>query len=473
MKNVNLAMKWLVMVIGLILADVFALVISFLLAYWFRADFLVEALPLFGSIQHSLQIYAESWPILLLWPLMFLYEGIYPSVGMNFWEENKSLVKGNLIAFIFVILLTFITRRSFHYSRFVIALGFMISLFALPLARILARKLLRLLGVWRRDIVLVGSAAGVGQVMNNLNKHPDWGFNALGAVLPAGESLALPVLGELEHLENVKVRCSEVIVAMPGISSKELSMIVEKAATIAPVVKVLPDLYGLASAGVRTHDLDGMLLLEVEDRLALRKNIITKRFFDVVCAVIGLILLSPFFLITAMLVRLSSRGPVFFGHTRVGQGGKPFKCYKFRTMVANAQEVLEELLANDPEARAQWEAEFKLKNDPRITRIGGFLRKTSLDEFPQLWNVIRGDMSLVGPRPIVSDEVDLYGDKARYFFKVTPGITGLWQVSGRNDIDYDERVMLDEYYAKNWSLWLDIEILIRTFGVVLNRSGAY
>jgi undecaprenyl-phosphate galactose phosphotransferase len=139
----------------------------------------------------------------------------------------------------------------------------------------------------------------------------------------------------------------------------------------------------------------------------------------------------------------------------------------------NAQEVLQELLEKDPEARLQWDKDFKLKDDPRITRVGNFLRKTSLDELPQLFNVLKGEMSLVGPRPIVEEEVERYGNKAKYFFKVTPGITGLWQVSGRNDIDYKERVMLDEYYAKNWSLWLDIEIIIRTFGAVLKKEGAY
>ena len=142
-------------------------------------------------------------------------------------------------------------------------------------------------------------------------------------------------------------------------------------------------------------------------------------------------------------------------------------------MRPDAEEVLKELIRRDPEARAQWEKDFKLKKDPRITRIGAFLRKTSLDEIPQLWNVLRGDMSLVGPRPIVADEVRRYGDKARYLFKVPPGITGLWQVSGRNDIDYEERVLLDEYYAKNWSLWLDVEVIIRTFGAVLKQQGAY
>jgi undecaprenyl-phosphate galactose phosphotransferase len=142
-------------------------------------------------------------------------------------------------------------------------------------------------------------------------------------------------------------------------------------------------------------------------------------------------------------------------------------------MVPDARERLAALLESDPQARMQWDRDFKLRNDPRVTRVGKFLRKTSLDELPQIWNVLRGEMSFIGPRPIVPEEVERYGDKARYLFRVTPGITGLWQVSGRNDIDYSERVLLDEYYAKNWSLWLDIEILLRTVGAVFKRNGAY
>jgi Undecaprenyl-phosphate galactose phosphotransferase WbaP len=166
-------------------------------------------------------------------------------------------------------------------------------------------------------------------------------------------------------------------------------------------------------------------------------------------------------------------GQPFFGHMRVGHNGKPFKCYKFRSMVVNAEQVLEHLLANDPVARAEWALNFKLKNDPRVSKLGEFLRRSSLDELPQLWNVFKGDMSLVGPRPVIEAELERYGDDVGYYLMTRPGITGLWQVSGRNDVDYATRVYLDSWYVKNWSLWNDIAILFKTISVVRRRSGAY
>jgi lipopolysaccharide/colanic/teichoic acid biosynthesis glycosyltransferase len=185
------------------------------------------------------------------------------------------------------------------------------------------------------------------------------------------------------------------------------------------------------------------------------------------------VLLSPFFLIVALLVRADG-GPAFFAHQRVGRGGKLFGCLKFRSMVVDSQTRLEALLANDPTARAEWEATRKLKNDPRITRIGGFLRSTSLDELPQLINVLRGEMSLVGPRPVQEAEIDrYYGASAAHYMAVRPGITGLWQVSGRSETSYESRVALDVSYVSRPSLLADLSILLRTPVAVLSRRGAH
>ncbi|MEM3434110.1 MAG: sugar transferase, partial [Candidatus Methanomethyliaceae archaeon] len=170
---------------------------------------------------------------------------------------------------------------------------------------------------------------------------------------------------------------------------------------------------------------------------------------------------------------LDSPGPVLFRHRRLGLGGREFWCYKFRTMHVNAEEVLQKLLASDPALRAEWERDFKLRNDPRVTRVGRLLRRTSLDELPQIFNVLKGEMSLVGPRPIVEKEVPRFGLFASDYFSVRPGVTGLWQVSGRNDTGYEHRVRLESWYVRNWSLWLDLTVLIRTIGVVLARRGAY
>jgi exopolysaccharide production protein ExoY len=200
---------------------------------------------------------------------------------------------------------------------------------------------------------------------------------------------------------------------------------------------------------------------------------IAKRTLDIIGAGLGLVLLSPFFLIVALMVRADG-GPAFFAHQRVGRGGKLFGCLKFRSMVIDSQTRLEALLANDPAARAEWEATRKLKNDPRITRIGSFLRSTSLDELPQLINVLLGEMSLVGPRPVQEAEIDrYYGASAAHYMAVRPGITGLWQVSGRSETSYESRVALDVSYVSRPSLLADISILLRTPVAVLSRRGAH
>ncbi len=206
--------------------------------------------------------------------------------------------------------------------------------------------------------------------------------------------------------------------------------------------------------------------------VSLRSRRMLKRAFDVVMSAFLLVLLSPFFCLISLAVRRDG-GRAIFGHERIGRGGKKFACWKFRTMVTNADAVLADLLARDAKAREMWEREFKLKDDVRVTPVGRLLRETSLDELPQLWNVLRGDMSLVGPRPIVEAELQKYGEFKSRYLSATPGMTGLWQISGRNDVDYETRVNLDTAYISNWSLTEDFRILIRTFSVVLRRVGAY
>ncbi len=197
-----------------------------------------------------------------------------------------------------------------------------------------------------------------------------------------------------------------------------------------------------------------------------------KSVIDFLGAFLALILLSPLFIFIVYKIRKDG-GPAFYTHERIGKNGKAFHCIKFRSMVINSKEILDELLANDPEARAEWERDFKLRNDPRITAIGKFIRKTSLDEIPQLLNVLKGEMSLIGPRPVIAEERKYYGDRWDEFLSVKPGMTGLWQVSGRNDTGYDERVRLDIDYIRNWSLWTDIVIAWKTIFVIINPKGAY
>ncbi|HTH96035.1 MAG TPA: sugar transferase [Stellaceae bacterium] len=198
----------------------------------------------------------------------------------------------------------------------------------------------------------------------------------------------------------------------------------------------------------------------------------TKKLFDFVAALLLIVFFAPVMLILALVVKADG-GAALFGHTRIGENGRNFRCWKFRSMVPNSDEVLRRVLETDPQARIEWAKDFKLRNDPRITPIGRFLRKSSLDELPQLFNVLAGEMSLVGPRPIVSAEVDRYGTAFADYISCRPGITGLWQVSGRNDVDYASRVAFDQSYAQTWSFGRDVNILFRTVIVVARRSGAY
>ncbi|MEE3671700.1 exopolysaccharide biosynthesis polyprenyl glycosylphosphotransferase, partial [Actinobacillus pleuropneumoniae] len=215
-----------------------------------------------------------------------------------------------------------------------------------------------------------------------------------------------------------------------------------------------------------------MILLRVNNNLAKRSSRILKRIMDILGSLLLIILLLPLLILIYWLVRKDG-GYAIYGHPRIGQNGKKFNCLKFRSMVVNADEVLEKLLESDPIAKVEWEKDFKLRNDPRITSIGKWLRRTSLDELPQLFNVLAGQMSLVGPRPIISDELEYYQEDVDYYLMAKPGMTGLWQVSGRNNVDYKTRVYFDAWYVKNWSLWNDIAILFKTINVLRSREGAY
>lgn len=194
-----------------------------------------------------------------------------------------------------------------------------------------------------------------------------------------------------------------------------------------------------------------------------------KRILDVVLASIGLVALSPLFLLIGIIIKIDSRGPIFFAHDRIGKNGKPFKMYKFRTMHKNAQEMIKDFTE---EQMKEWKENYKLKDDPRITKVGNILRKTSLDELPQIWNIIKGDLSIIGPRPIVTDELKKYGENKEKFLSVTPGLTGYWQANGRSDTTYEERMEMELYYVDHISWKLDIKIFFKTIIAVIKKEGA-
>lgn len=220
-------------------------------------------------------------------------------------------------------------------------------------------------------------------------------------------------------------------------------------------------------------DIDGIIGFASTHNLTFKSNVVFKRLLDILIILICLPIVLPVTFLVALLVKLTSRGPIFYAHKRIGKNGKELKCWKFRSMCINSQEILEHILATDPVRREEWEHDRKFVDDPRVTKFGKFLRKTSLDELPQLWNIITGQMSLVGPRPVTEPELEKYGKYKDYVLSVPPGLTGMWQISGRSDTGYEERITYDTYYIQNWSIWLDIWILIKTVWVVIIGKGAY
>jgi Undecaprenyl-phosphate galactose phosphotransferase WbaP len=274
---------------------------------------------------------------------------------------------------------------------------------------------------------------------------------------------------ELVKRFNIKMA----IVAMPELERGELARLLNYSVSSFRYNVLIPDFFGITNIWISIRDFDGILGFATRRSLSMVWNLGIKRLMDLTMAIPGGILILPFFLLISLLVKLSSPGPVFYTHIRLGQNGKPIKVYKFRSMVLDADERLKQLIESDPAIKKEWDINFKLHNDPRITGIGKLLRRTSLDELPQIINILKGEMSFVGPRPIVEEEIERYGEDYKRIFSVKPGLTGLWQVSGRSDTDYGSRVAYDTYYLQSWSVWLDIWVLLKTVGVVIKGKGAY
>jgi Undecaprenyl-phosphate galactose phosphotransferase WbaP len=268
-----------------------------------------------------------------------------------------------------------------------------------------------------------------------------------------------------------RIRCA--IIAFQELPPRKLLDLLTRHGETFSRIIVISELAGMASLCVEATDINGILGLEIRQRLLLPGARIAKRTIDLALTIALGILLAPLIVMIALAVKLTSPGPVFYGQRRYGKNGVPFTAWKFRSMVQNADEILFRCLTENSALRQEWEQNRKLRKDPRITRIGKFLRQTSLDELPQLWNALKQEMSLVGPRPIVQDEIHKYGEHFSLYQRVTPGITGLWQVSGRSNSSYAQRISMDLYYVRNWSIWLDLYVLARTIKVVLRRDGAY
>jgi Undecaprenyl-phosphate galactose phosphotransferase WbaP len=429
-----------------------------------------------------------SWPVyapmvylsISLTVILFLVNNLYPGYGLTAVEELKRLVKSLTISYGFLGVSVYVLEAYTYFPRSIFLIAWTLSIFFISLARFALRNRLSLLSGYGIPVIYFARSdhalAGLQSVI--VCRRMGWkpmGVFFLNRPIQADAIGGVPVLKTWEHVECIKKKYTvdtilfSSLVLFSGKSGNRwlLQRMTEQ---YRRVVLVYPADY-VGTAWVEPRDLEGQLGLELRSYLFSSWNVVIKRVFDLVISLLLLLITFPLWLLIALMIRLDSPGPIFYKHQRVGQGGKKFRVIKFRTMYSDADEHLRHYLENNPRARQEWQEHQKLENDPRITPLGAWLRKFSLDELPQLLNVLRGDLSLIGPRAVTEEEIEKYGRDAELILRVKPGITGWWQVMGRHQTGWERRTKLDLYYVSNWSLWMDFYITLKTIWVVISGQG--
>ena len=417
-----------------------------------------------------LELYLHATPVLLVAPLIGQMLGTCQRIALPPPRELKMLSLSTTLGMTVLMVLLFAAQRGDIYSRLIVLGAWLLSLFALPLARSFLRRSMCRQHWWTSPVIVLGSK-GAKELCATLEKHPERGLRPVA-------SFETPFVGttpdrELELL--VATHPTALVVLMPELCTGDLlgARLTQLGRMFRGILLVPSFIVDNPFVWLAPRDLGNGTGLLVRQNLHDSRRLSLKKSLDLTLIALCSFFLVPFCLVLALCIKLDSPGPVFYRQERIGQNGRRFFIYKFRTMAENAQEMLEQALASDPALNEEWRQTQKLKNDPRITKVGHLLRKTSLDELPQLLNVLGGQMSLVGPRPIVENEIEKYRAAFEEYCRVKPGLTGFWQISGRSDTCYDERVRLDQYYVSNWSVWFDIWILAKTLPVVILGKGAY
>ncbi|GAA5504902.1 hypothetical protein Rcae01_00341 [Novipirellula caenicola] len=413
--------------------------------------------------------------VLLLQSALLSLHGVYPGAGLNPVAELRGLIRSTIISYLGLTGLNVILGQLPRLEATIFATSVLITVLLLPLARTLSRYMMGHFSWWGIRVLVVGETEQRTITCRKLIKHHEWGYRPVGdfKCTTSLQPEASDLIDSERHDDLVEIARRKKAPAILICPSPDRYELVRRLVFQIPRVVAFgdaesPDYTRASSHSTHTYTTEfNFPLLHFGPRLL-------KRFSDIVVSLIALGLFAVPMGLIALFIKLKSPGPVFFGHKRCGQHGKTFRAWKFRSMVCNADEVLQQYLLEHPECRAEWERDQKLKDDPRvIPGVGKIIRKWSLDELPQFWNVLVGQMSLIGPRPIVESEISKYSDRYYDYSHMTPGITGLWQVSGRNNTTYEERVALDRYYVRNWSIWLDLLILAKTPAAVLTNRGAY
>lgn len=454
-------------VFSFLTCDILAFFLGFVLASYLRFQ-------IFVGFQH----YPLS--IFLVLVIIFTLEKLYSFEEVLFWDNLYAILKGVFLTFVFWVFLLYVVRVR-DVSRLLAGYNLVFSMFLIPFFRNFLKRFLVKAGVFQWKILILGAGEMGKMIVRRIIKNPYLGYHIRGFLDDDSAKWdtnveGKPVIGPIAKLESLGEGkyFDGLIIAMPSLSRKRLAEIVESCEKYTRRIHYIPDLYGLIAFPGRVMDLDGILIIRPKDDLSGFQTLFMKRAFDLVLGGILVALLSPLFAFLAIAIKLSSPGPVLYAHNRLGHNGREFSMLKFRTMYVDNEKILADHLASHPEARREWQEYAKLKkDDPRVTPIGRVLRRWSLDELPQLFSVLKGESSLVGPRAYLPREREQIGKYFPIITQVKPGMTGMWQVSGRSEIGFSERIALDVYYIRNWSLWMDFVLLIKTVPAVLTRRGAY
>lgn len=397
-------------------------------------------------------------------------------------ETVRQIFYAVLYALITCILALYFMQASMLASRLHIILFGVLALFNIYVARYVLLKILKMTNLLMKPVILIGAGKTAEQVLRSFERDLGYRYKVIGILDDNPISEILPqrflLMGTLDDAADI-IRDSAVntvIVTVPGMEKEKLQTLLENIQPYVRDIIFVPDLIGVPLYNVEAQTLfnEQIMMLSLRNNLAPRRNRFFKRVFDTVVGGLLCVPIIPILLVIAICIKLDSKGPAFFNGQRIGKHGKTFTCYKFRSMYVNASDILEEYLAAHPAAQEEWNTFAKLRDyDPRVTKLGRWIRKYSLDELPQILNVIKGDMSLVGPRPYLPREKEDIGEYLSTVTLTVPGITGFWQTSGRNDVSFAGRVAMDTWYVRNWSIWLDLMYLFKTAKIVLTGKGAY
>jgi Undecaprenyl-phosphate galactose phosphotransferase WbaP len=472
--------KRIISLVILVFSDLLCIFICFLIAYWTRDKFLPEFFPTLRSRPLLFSAYFQQYYMILVWVSVFLYERLYTR-RFAFWEEVRLLSKSTTICIVLTMLAVFITQQYTKFSRLIVILAWFLILIALPAVRYATKLFLIKLNLWKKKVIIIGAVESSVALIESIEQNKTLGYEVVGCLTGHREKVGstingVKVLGHYDEIAEWKIRTGfdDVVVTFPDLPRDQLVSLLKKWELVSENIRYIPRTGDLITTGVEIENIGKMLSLTVRKNLHKPWNVFLKFLFEYLVALILFVFFIPFLLIIAFEIKLESSGPVFFVQKRGGKKGKHISVIKFRSMYKDSSTRLENYLKGHPEVRKEWEVFKKIRGyDPRVTRVGRFLRKYSLDEIPQLINVLKGEMSLVGPRPYILDELEENEAIKSILFQVKPGITGLWQTSGRSSLSFKDRLSLDESYIRNWSLWMDIYILVKTVRVAFSGEGAF